>query len=276
VAQFDPPLRASVLALVTLVLCTALVAAPGDDFYDGALRSGVAAFEAGRYDEALTKLHVAAFGYVEDISRYETAESYIAVAAQRVGRTDEALLALRRIIAAERIDRRFASLQVSPALRTAVEGAAKTLLTPQLASYLLNPPQQQLAAPTPTPPPTSGTVDVNDVLAGARRALDAGDLAAASAGYEKVAAMPDLPHATLLNAAEGLSRAREFKAAVAAFERAGAFAKGEEPYRYFYAVALYETGRYRDAKRELAAALPFIKQTADVKRYKSKIEHAHD
>ena len=257
-----------------------LFAAQADDFYDSAFRAGVAAFEGGKYDEALSRLRVAAFGFIDDVPRYETTEAYLAIAAQRVGRTDEAMQALRRIASAERIERRFASLPMSPALRTAVEAAAKTLLTPQLATYLLNPPPQpQIAAPTPTPPPNSATTVAADpaaLLADAARALDAGDLPKARAGYEQVAAIPALPHAALLQAAEGLCRARDFRAAAAAFERAGAFAKGEETYRYFYAVALYESGRYRDAKRELAAALPHIKQTADVKRYKAKIEHAHE
>jgi tetratricopeptide (TPR) repeat protein len=253
-----------------------LFGAQADDFYDSAFRAGVASFDAGKYDEALSRLRIAAFGFIEDVPRYETTEAYLAIAAQRLQRTDEATAALRRIAAAERIERRFASLPMSPALRTAVEAAAKTLLTPQLATYLLNPPPQpQIAGPAPTPPPTVAS-DGTELLADANRALDAGDLPKARAGFEKAAALPDLPHATLLKAAEGLTRARDFRAAVAAFERAGAFAQGEETYRYFYAVALYESGRYRDAKRELAAALPHIKQTADVKRYKSKIEHAHE
>lgn len=254
-----------------------LQAAQNDEFYDSAFRAGVASFEAGKFDEALTRLRVAAFGFVEDISRYETTQAYIALSAQRLGRTDEATTALRRIVAAERVERRFATIPVSQSVREAVSEASKTLLTPQLAAYLLNPPPQpQIAAPTPTPPPTSATIDSAAMLDGANKALDANDLAAARAGFAKVAALPELPHATLLKAAEGLTRSRDFHPAVSAFERAGTFAAGEETYRYFYAVALYESGRYRDAKRELAAALPAIKQTADVKRYKSKIEHAHD
>jgi predicted Zn-dependent protease len=260
-----------------LSLGASVFAAQADDFYDSAFRSGVAAFEAQKYDEAFTKLRVAAFGYVEDVDRYEAAQAYIALSAQRLGKTDDATTALRRLVNAERIERRFATLNVSPAVRAAVAEAAKTLLTPQLAAYLLNPPPQpQIAAPNPTPPPTSETIDPAALLTDATKALDGGDLASARAGFAKVAAVPGASRATLLTAGEGLSRARDFHAAVMAFERAGAFAKGEETYRYFYAVALYEVGRYRDAKRELAAALPSIKQTADVKRYKSKIEQAHD
>ena len=39
-------------------------------------------------------------------------------------------------------------------------------------------------------------------------------------------------------------------------------------------VALYENGRYAEAKREMRAALPFIEVTPDVERYRVKIEGA--
>ena len=95
---------------------TALLAAPADDFNDSAFRRGVAAFEAGTYDVALGRLRIAAFGYVEDLPRYETAEAYIAIAAQRLNRTDEAKSALQRIVSAERIERHFASVVTADAV----------------------------------------------------------------------------------------------------------------------------------------------------------------
>jgi tetratricopeptide (TPR) repeat protein len=284
------------ISLLAIFLgATTLLAAPADDFYDSAFRRGVAAFEAETYDVALGRLRIAAFGYVEDLPRYEMAEAYIAIAAQRLNRPDEAKIALRRIISAERIEQRFASLQISPALRGAIVDAAKALLTPSQAALLTMPPAEpQIAAPTPTPPPRVEITIVPDpivvtpapqqqpardpaaILADADRALHAGDLAQARTGYASLLALSELPHATLLKAGEGLCRARDFLGAVRAFKRAGAFAKGEEPYRYYYAVALYESGRYRDAKRELAAALPFIEATPDVERYRAKIEHSLD
>ena len=57
-------------------------------------------------------------------------------------------------------------------------------------------------------------------------------------------------------------------------ERSGGFRSGEESYRYYFAVALYETGQYKAAKRELAEALKFIELTPDVAHYQAKIEGA--
>jgi tetratricopeptide (TPR) repeat protein len=92
--------------------------------------------------------------------------------------------------------------------------------------------------------------------------------------YREVLASASLDHANAIRAAEGLYRARDFAGALAAFDRAGAFRRGEEPYRYYVAVASYETGQYERAKRELTAALPYIEITPDVSRYRTRIEGA--
>ena len=119
-----------------------------DDFYANAYRTGVAAFENGAYEIAATRLRVAAFGYVDDLPRFEMAQAYIAVAERRLQRPDEAMRALRRIVAAEKIERHFNALQMSAAMRSAILDAAKTLLPAQQAAWLL-PPEAQIAAPKP-------------------------------------------------------------------------------------------------------------------------------
>ena len=80
--------------MVLALGATALLGAESDDFYDGAFRRGVAAYEAGTYDVAITRLRIAAFGFIDDLARFETAQAYIAVAAQRLNRPDDAKLAL--------------------------------------------------------------------------------------------------------------------------------------------------------------------------------------
>jgi tetratricopeptide (TPR) repeat protein len=112
------------------------------------------------------------------------------------------------------------------------------------------------------------------VLADADRAVNSGDLAAARSLYRSILDAPQISHATAIRVAEGLYRSRDFAGAIRAFERAGGIGKGEEQYHYYYAVALYESGRYAGAKRELRAALPFIEVTPDVERYRVKIEGA--
>src|SRR5262249_7507944 len=111
---------------------------------------------------------------------------------------------------------------------------------------------------------------------GAERAPTAGDLTRARTMYRAIIDSPQLSHAAALRAAEGLYRSRDFGGAIRAFDRAGSIGKGEEQYHWYYAVALYETGRHREAKRELHAALPFIEMTREVERYAALIDAATD
>ncbi|HEX8169305.1 MAG TPA: tetratricopeptide repeat protein [Thermoanaerobaculia bacterium] len=116
--------------------------------------------------------------------------------------------------------------------------------------------------------------EVEARLAEGERALMASRLADARAAYHEVSAQATLDRLTLIRVAEGLYRARDFRAALEAFRRVGTLRSGEEPYRYYIAVALYETGSYAAARRELDAALPYIEVTPDVARYQAKIEGA--
>ena len=99
-----------------------------------------------------------------------------------------------------------------------------------------------------------------------------GDLAGANEIYVRVANSENAPREVIAEAAVGLYRTGAFRNSVAAFKRLGMFAKGEEDLRYYNAVALFETGSYQEAKKELACALPFIQVTEDVTRYRTKIE----
>jgi Flp pilus assembly protein TadD len=72
--------------------------------------------------------------------------------------------------------------------------------------------------------------------------------------------------------ATGLYRTGDYSDALQAFQRLGTFARGEEDLRYYRAVALFEIGRFTEAKKELECALPFIEMTDEVNRYREKIE----
>jgi hypothetical protein len=138
---------------------------------------------------------------------------------------------------------------------------------PELTPQRVVPPQP---APTPQPPSRNAAVSVAD----AQRAIASGDIDRARSIYEELSSAPSLPHETALRVAEGLCHVHDFAGAARTFARAGAIGHEEESDHYDYAVALYETGHYGNAKRELAAALPYITVTPDVTRYRAKIEGA--
>lgn len=99
-----------------------------------------------------------------------------------------------------------------------------------------------------------------------------GNVAEAKRTYASVASASGASREVTAAAAAGLYRTGDFRDAVAAFERLGTFARGEEDLRYYNAVSLFEIGRYYEAKRELVCALPYIQATSDVMRYRAKIE----
>jgi uncharacterized membrane-anchored protein len=116
------------------------------------------------------------------------------------------------------------------------------------------------------------TSEATTRLTAAERSLVAGNLSEARRIYRQLVSAPGLDHAFLIRVAEGLYRARDFSGALSAFNRVGTLRGGEEPYHYYIAVASYETGDFARAKKELAAALPYIEVTPDVARYRVKIE----
>ena len=115
-------------------------------------------------------------------------------------------------------------------------------------------PQPRPAPPVSTEQPDMKTVDAS--FAEAQRAVDNGEIKQARTIYNALLNGPSLPHATMLRLGEGLYRVRDFAGATLAFKGAGTIGRGEELYHYYYAVALNETGRSDEAKRELAASLP--------------------
>ncbi|HYK01174.1 MAG TPA: hypothetical protein VE974_05415 [Thermoanaerobaculia bacterium] len=382
----------AIAALAAALTCLPLplAAATPSEFYSNLLRRGVAAYDAGRFDEAAQHLRYAAFGYVDSIEAYQTAQVYLALTHDRLNEQDRALEAVRRVLQAERIERRYARVPVPAAVRTAFEKVATRVLTaaelaalrgtgelppaPPIQSTLrtittgtatqpvqpppartttttttatppvtvdrvevevVKPAQPQAptqapstqASSTPTRPattqpvqpgtqrgtnntgssassnttpaqprpattapvtaqprppaatparPTYTATEVATRFANAERALTMANLTEARRIYRELLASANaLDHATAVRIAEGFYRARDFAGALAGFERAGTLRRGEEPYRYYVAVALYETGQYERARRELAAALPYIEVTADVERYRLKIQSAN-
>lgn len=90
--------------------------------------------------------------------------------------------------------------------------------------------------------------------------------------YKALLNTTNVSRQTIAAAAKGLYRIGAFADAVEAFRNLGTFQRGEEDLRYYNAVALFETGHYEDAKKELACALPYIQVTSDVARYRDKIQ----
>ena len=286
-------LRESVLRKARLVgfvaiLYASITAAAVDPFYADLYQRGMAHFASKEFAPAAKDLRLAAFGSVDVPEQFETAHIYAAIAASKSGGDAEVRTSVQRVYAAERIQRTYASLKLPEAVRKDFDALAKATLTANELAYLQSnapPPARTMPTvvthaipggthpqPASDPPPAQPAGTVAD----AEKAIAAGQLGTARSIYESLLASPQLTHADLLKIGEGLYRVRDFSAATRAFAHVGSFEKGEEGDRYYYAVALFETGQHAAAKRELAAALPHIEITSDVEQYRTKIQEAKE
>lgn len=344
-------LRGFIGAVAILVVALPAAAATPSEFYLAMLRRGVSAYDAGRYDAAAGPLKIAAFGLVDSIEHYQIAQAHLALTHDRMGNAELSREAAHRLVLAERIQPRFASIPLTAATRANFESLARRVLTaadlavlghsaqgvitpqappqpqpsvqppvqppaaanttpvtpppvktepvvvkPEPAPVKVDPPVVKTDPPpvktaepvvkseppaprpqttNPAPMPARPPVTVSARFTAAEQALNTARLVDARAIYrELLDSSASLERSDLLRLAEGFYRARDFANALLAFEKIGSLRRGEEPFRYYIAVALYETGQYQRAKEELAAVLPFIQETPDVTRYRLKIEGA--
>jgi hypothetical protein len=142
------------VALLSLVTVAPVFA---QNFYESRFDSGVIDFNRGSYARAVDELRVAAFGRVDDIPAYITAEVYLAVANDRIEHTDDARLAALKVLQAERIMPSYAALRLPPDVRTSFEQILPSLLTrdqlsnvPAFARLASQAPAVQSGAPRAT------------------------------------------------------------------------------------------------------------------------------
>jgi hypothetical protein len=122
----------------------------------------MADFRTADYQLAYTELHKAAFGFVEELGKFETAEVYAAIAAHRMGHESETRDALLRIATAENVQPRLRLMTIPDDLRNELLRAAASLLTKKESAVFGISEQMQDAAakekprvqvPTPTMKP---------------------------------------------------------------------------------------------------------------------------
>jgi tetratricopeptide (TPR) repeat protein len=189
--------------LVALLSLLSAVPALAQNFYEARFQAGVIDFNRGAYARAADELRVAAFGRVDDIPSYITAEVYLAVTNDRLEHAEDARVAAMKVLQAERITPSYAALKLPADVRASFEQLLPALLTrdqlsnvPAFARLASQAPAVQTGAPratrqtavVPTPtkrPNVAVTAPKNDdkVDSQPQPALDYGRLA-----LERVAA----------------------------------------------------------------------------------------
>jgi hypothetical protein len=258
------------------------------------LDRGLKSYRAANYAAAVTDLEGASKGFLTSAEmeqyvqtgRYERIESletslvYLALSQFRLGSEDAARETIQRLLAADRIRPTYASLPLAQDAADFESLAAALvpdsgLRNRQLASEDSSRPLPAVkrAEPAASAAMSAATRDALTTLRQADDAANGGDAVRAETLYARVAMAPDVSREAIAESAIGLYRLGAYRESAAAFRRIGSFARGEEDLRYYFAVALYESGEYHAAQKELACALPFIEATDDVLRYRWKIEN---
>jgi len=142
-----------------VALLSLLSAVPGlaQSFYEARFQAGVIDFNRGAYARAADELRVAAFGRVDDIPSYITAEVYLAVTNDRLEHAEEARVAAMKVLQAERITPSYAALTLPADVRASFEQLLPAVLTrdqlanvPAFARLASQAPAVQTGAPRAT------------------------------------------------------------------------------------------------------------------------------
>jgi tetratricopeptide (TPR) repeat protein len=271
--------------LAALLSILAAVPVFAQTFYETRFQNGVADFSRGAYARAADELRVAAFGRVDDIPSYVTAEVYLAVTNDRLERTEDARTSALKVVQAEKITPSYAALKLPADLRASFEQLLPTLLThdqlanvpvfarlagqaPAVQSGAPRPTRQTATVPTPTKQPNvATTVRKNDDKVDTKPpqpALDYGRLAlesvaagdeAAARRYADLAFAADDTNANAHTALAQIGRAHNSWNEVAehyAVVRTRRRLTDDETAAYL--VALVRTGRVADATGVRATA----------------------
>src|SRR5947199_8470713 len=105
----------------------------------------------GEYARAVDELRLAAFGLIDDVPRYQTAQVYLAVASSKLGRDTETRVAAEKALHAERVAPSYQRLALDPAVRAQFDALLPKVVA---ANVLADAPTmtQQIAGRAAVPP----------------------------------------------------------------------------------------------------------------------------
>lgn len=252
--------RTAIAAATLLLTSAAALAAPAEEFYLALLRRGIADVGRGAYVPAINELRIAAFGLLDDIPRYQTAQVYLTVALLRTDNRNDARTAAEKVLQAERIaPRTFDALAIEEPVVSEFRSALPTLVTAEKLAAV-----PSLTAATPLPAKTR--------IADAEKLIEAGRIAEARQQLIGVSHAAGLSRAELLQIAADLSRSSGWRESSDIYQRAAPFREGEAMHMFRESVNRYELGERQAARELFLRAAPSLPQTKEVMLYRTKIE----
>jgi tetratricopeptide (TPR) repeat protein len=285
--------------LVAVISFAAALPDFGQNLYEARFETAVAAFNRAEYAAAADAFRVAAFGFIDDIPRYETAEIYLAVASDKLGRRNDARLAASKFIEAEAVRPVYTTLPIAPSLRNAFDSLLPVLLTreerantPGVARSGNQPPKVPMpptapdiavtvkkndavaAPPKPAPapaPPIAVVPTVSDQIAAAEKLLGAGNIVGSRTELRRIAGIANLPRSERQSLARALSQAALYFESSTQYRKTYPLKPGEESHMFYEAVNRYELGDYGLARALITRALPALPQTAPILAWRDRI-----
>jgi hypothetical protein len=119
--------RVSAVLFSTVVVFQA--AADSTSFYTSMLHRGIASYDKGQYMRAANELRIAAFGLLDDVPQYETAQLYLIVLGDKLRQPDDSRAAARKLASAERVQAAYLTLTTDSAVKREAAQLLPTLLT---------------------------------------------------------------------------------------------------------------------------------------------------
>ncbi|HUO85397.1 MAG TPA: tetratricopeptide repeat protein, partial [Thermoanaerobaculia bacterium] len=158
------------LALGIVVFFAAQISFANLEFHLRLLERGMASYAAGDHTRAVRELHLAAFGFLEALPQYETAQVYLALSHQALGNTDDARKAIANLLRAEQVRPTYRALQLNPAVKSSFEqvfsrlvpetrlpGDAGAVAQQPGSPGVSRPPEPSPQSPPPAPGATTGS-----------------------------------------------------------------------------------------------------------------------
>jgi hypothetical protein len=106
-----------------------LAAGETTPFYLSMLQRGIASYDKGQYTRAAHELRIAAFGLLDDVPQYETAQLYLIVLGEKLRLPEDSRAAARKLANAEKVEAAYATLAADSTVRREVAQLLPTLLT---------------------------------------------------------------------------------------------------------------------------------------------------
>jgi hypothetical protein len=270
--------RITICALFVSLATTVASAAP-HPFYMRMLERGIADANRGNYAAAVQQLRTASFGLLDELPQYQTAQVHLAVAYEKLGKSNESRLAATKFLQAERLSQAYATLSLDAATRATFEKVVASAVEPaylaSIPSFRRPAPQAVTAVASTQPVLPKTTTAGNDAasqLEVAQQLLDQGKILAARTAFWKISERRDLTRAQVLDVARGLNRGGAWLESATVYQRAQPFVAGDEQHMFYEAINRYELGEVSLARTLLARASAALPKTREVTLYRAKIQ----